>query len=97
MTVDDTLDKRKGQYGEYRNQIQAKADIIDTLSSLYSSVHHKEIPTLHLMCLTEIVTKLTRCATNMHHTDSWHDLSGYAKLIEDVAKGEIDLKLHEEC
>lgn len=84
MSIQETLDKRHKQYGKYEDQLRAKTLIIEACKELYFNVHGKEMDTFHEMALVEITTKLTRVASNFEHSDSWHDLSGYAKLIEEV-------------
>lgn len=82
--VDDTLKARGSVYGSYGDVLQARAAIMNILQKRYMDVNDDEfIPEEIFIGLGDIVLKLVRAAGSPHHADSFHDLQGYAKLMED--------------
>lgn len=83
MDVKTTLTDRERTYGKFGIGIRVEADIMQSLTDSYSAHHKHDMPLLYQMMLSKIVMKLTRLAVTPQHTDSWHDIGGYAKLAED--------------
>ena len=84
--VTETLDTRGNRYGEYRNVSRTAQFLKDTLRSGESwgimEPYMQE-------SLDLIANKLARIVNgDPFYDDSWHDVGGYAKLVEiEIAKG----------
>ena len=83
-TVDDTLKQRGSVYGPYEKVVEARAIIMDTLKVHFKRQNNYQMPGDIEMMFNDVVLKLVRAASKPKYTDSWHDLGGYAKLIERV-------------
>ena len=83
-SVEDTLIQRGSVYGEFNNQVHTIAMIIDAMKFAYAQAHINEIP--HDTLIAEwhyLAIKLARIAANPMYSDSYHDLAGYATLMEE--------------
>lgn len=75
MTLDKTLKQRGGIYGDYEHNSIFRADLL-SLSRI-----SQYTPTLIVIYVTDLVSKIARIAACPRHLDSWHDLAGYSLLI----------------
>lgn len=80
MSIDKTLSERESNYGEYIDLAtisqRLKETIRDTNNWEELSPDMKE--TLDMIC-----HKMARILNgNPYHFDSWHDIIGYARLVE---------------
>lgn len=90
MSVDQTLKQRNQQYGDYDFGIDNEALIMSALNKYHQHTQKTEMR-MHDTCIfLHIISKLIRAAGNPHHTDSWHDIAGYALLAEEYYKTEKD-------
>lgn len=81
-SVDETLSTRGSRYGEF-------TDVADVTAKLYGVLCQKmqgrdEFESYHIEAIHMICQKLARavCGDPMY-ADNWHDIQGYAKLVED--------------
>ena len=87
MSVDQTLTERGDRYGKFVNQASASQALKNVLS------HQLRIRQKHLdpdmqEALEMILHKIARIINgDPNYTDSWHDIGGYAKLVEDRLNG----------
>jgi len=79
-TVDETLEQRGNNYGDYRDVAYAAQQLKKTLR--YSKSWHSMEPYMQ-ESLDMICNKMARIVNgNPYYDDSWHDISGYATLVE---------------
>lgn len=79
--VDETLKERQSQYGCFEDVAFVTQGFIEIMNKC----RYKEIPQPHQMALYMIASKMARLVNgDCNHKDSWHDIGGYAKLIEDL-------------
>ena len=52
----------------------------------HQAVNGKLLDALHMVYIYDIVNKLSRLATTPDHIDTWHDIAGYAMLVEEALK-----------
>lgn len=84
-TIDDTLNERQSQYGCFEDVAFATENIIGILKRC----GYDNMPNTHKMAMYMIVSKMARLVNGDHnHLDSWHDIGGYSKLIENLIGGE---------
>lgn len=84
MTIDKTLAEREKTYGNYYH----KAFIIQYLKGLMRSEDGwGNLDSDMQESLDMIASKIGRILVgNPNHVDNWHDISGYAQLIEQRLK-----------
>lgn len=80
MDIDGTLKERGEQYGPFNVQ----AAIAQTLKRVMRERGWDKLKYDQREALDHIQTKISRILNgNPDHADSWRDICGYAKLIED--------------
>jgi len=84
--VTDTLEQRENRYGEYVHVAATAQDLKDILRR----GHSWDVMEAYMQeSLDLIANKLARIANgDPFYDDSWHDVGGYAKLVElELEKG----------
>ena len=80
-SVQATLNERQSSYGCFEDVALVTENIIDALKQ----VNYNRMPKTHKMAMYMIASKMARIVNgDFNHKDSWHDMQGYAKLIEDL-------------
>ena len=82
MSVKDTLEQRRTIYGNYGNALKTRSSIMVILKEHYKSVNGDDMPVEIETGFHDLVLKLVRAAGKPEYKDSFHDLSGYAILME---------------
>lgn len=86
-SVDEILIERGNLYGSYYTGVHTRAQIVSTLMAKFEESHPDEPKyrkeAMRIM-FSDLALKLMRFAANPMYEDSLQDLSGYAKLINDV-------------
>lgn len=85
MSVEDTLAERGSRYGDFTHH----AMIAQALQEVLRSVPgwHR-LSAVQKQALTVIADKLARIVSgDPNYADNWHDIQGYAKLVEDRLPG----------
>ena len=85
-TIQETLDERGTNYGSYEVGTQLRADIMELIKQSYRTNNNSEMPAFYQVAILDIVNKLSRLAATPNHLDSYHDISGYATLVENYLK-----------
>ena len=78
--VDATLAERGNRYGEFRDH----ARLCQLIKNIVSATIGWEAMTcVERQALEVIIDKIARmCNGDPHYVDNWHDIQGYAKLVE---------------
>jgi UDP-N-acetylmuramoylalanine-D-glutamate ligase len=76
-----TIDERQRQYGD----IAETASIDIALSEVMRETQGwEDLSDIQIHCLNQINVKIARILNQgQNHKDNWHDIQGYAKLVED--------------
>lgn len=83
--VDATLEERQSQYGCYEDV----AHVTQQILSVLRIGNYDELPAPMKESLHMIASKMARIVNgDPEYLDNWHDIGGYAKLIEKLIKGE---------
>ena len=82
--VEKTLEDRGKFYGDYEGGCAFRALVMELIQSRYSTTHNKPMKTIDQVKIYDIVNKLSRLAVTPKHKDTWHDIAGYATLVEDT-------------
>lgn len=78
-----TLNERKSTYGDFENV----AEMTQGLLFVMGQYGYESMPDMHKEAIHMICSKMARIVNGDHnHLDSWHDICGYAKLIENNIK-----------
>ena len=84
QTIETTLAERQAQYGCFEDVAQTTGKIMEALSEVRVN-GLSDLPHPHRMALYMIASKMARIVNgDFNHKDSWHDIGGYSKLIEDL-------------
>jgi len=86
MSVEDTLSQRGEFYGDFPLGCESIADMMTIAKNRYRMEHGIEMPEIDRVHLSYAFLKLHRLFVSPRHEDSWHDLSGYSRLIEQHCK-----------
>lgn len=86
--VNETLVKRGEVYGNFSNGITLESEIMSNIAGRYFVEHNEEMPEWYYIAISKIVMKLSRLSVSPTHIDSWHDIAGYALLVETHLKEE---------
>ena len=79
MDIKDTLSKREAQYGQYEIVSGISQGVKDIIRQ---SPNYYVMPAYMKESLDMIANKIARILNgNYYHSDSWHDISGYAALV----------------
>ena len=78
MDIQETLAKRLIQHGPFEKHAQIEAELRNTLVR-----HGVRLNNVEYIALGMIIHKIARILNGGHqHSDSWHDIAGYAILVE---------------
>lgn len=80
--VNETLKERGKVYGDYKGGSEFRASVMELIADRYAKVNHGGMPAIHMVYVYDIVNKLSRLAVTPYHIDTWHDIAGYATLVE---------------
>lgn len=80
--VNETLKERSKVYGDYKGGSEFRANVMELIVDRYAKVNHGGMPAIHMVYVYDIVNKLSRLAVTPYHIDTWHDIAGYATLVE---------------
>lgn len=80
--VKETLKERGKVYGDYKGGSEFRANVMKLIVDRYAKVNHGGMPAIHMVYVYDIVNKLSRLAVTPYHIDTWHDIAGYATLVE---------------
>ena len=79
-SIADTLNERQSTYGSFEDVALTTQKIMDAIA--WAGGQDK-LPAPHHEALHMIASKMARIVNGDHnHKDSWHDIAGYATLVE---------------
>ena len=85
QTIESTLSQRQTQYGCYEDVAQVTQQILSALRI----GNYDKLPAPMKESLHMIASKMARIVNgDPEYFDNWHDIGGYAKLIEKLIKGD---------
>jgi len=87
VSLEDTLAERGSRYGAFKEHARITQNI---KSAMADSPNWTDISPSQMECLEMIAHKVGRILNgDPNYHDSWHDISGYAKLVADELLGNI--------
>lgn len=85
--VDQTIDERGSRYGKFVNQAELAQKLKDACV-VHAMKHEREMEADQWEAIEMILHKIARIINgDPNYADSWHDIGGYAKLVEDRLNG----------
>lgn len=86
--IEETLAERQAQYGCFEDVAFVTESIMGVLSKVKGN-GLQDLPHPHRMALYMIASKMARIVNgDFNSIDGWHDISGYARLVEKLIEGE---------
>jgi len=85
-----TLEARKSVYGDYASGVEFRAHLMSCIKIHHRLVQGREMDETDALCIFDVVNKICRLAVTPSHIDSWHDIAGYATIIENYYKEKED-------
>jgi hypothetical protein len=83
MSVEQTLQDRGTRYGDFRDQAQI-TQCLKRVMQQSPNWRDKKLNDTQTEALEMIAHKIGRILNgDPNYADSWHDIAGYAKLVED--------------
>ena len=94
MSIENTLVERGNRYGDFTDHARLCQDLKDVMTtfavvqntpnSVAAHFPWSELPATHKQALEVIADKIARILSgDPNYADNWHDIQGYAKLVED--------------
>lgn len=83
-SLDDTLAERGSVYGDFDGNLFLRTQIMSAIDARYTAVNNKPLTNEQRHLFQDVIAKLARLAATPEHLDSWHDLAGYATLVEQL-------------
>lgn len=81
MSLDNTLKERKNRYGDFSTGAQLAVGLKERMRR-HSGWDN--LSAIHIQALDTIMDKIARIINgDPDYADNWHDIQGYAKLVED--------------
>ena len=86
--VRQTLNQRQEQYGSFEDVAMITEQMVDVMrKGYYENLAYNQKMALYMIC-----SKMARIVNgNPNHKDSWHDIAGYATLIDSELVSEKDM------
>jgi len=87
--VSNTLDQRGSRYGDFRDNAEVSQRLQAAMR--YNDAEWTSLPAIHREALTAIAQKIARILNgDPNYADNWHDIQGYARLVEERLPRESD-------
>lgn len=84
MTLDETLAERGKRYGDFTDHANVAQKLQNVMRNAPTGVWYTTLSDVQKQALTVIADKIARILTgDPNYADNWHDIQGYAKLVED--------------
>lgn len=85
MTIEQTLAERGNRYGDFADHAAIAQGLQDTIRTTHG---WQRLDATKRQALTVIADKIARILSgDPEYADNWHDIQGYAKLVEDRLGG----------
>ncbi|GEM_PF-782458 len=86
MTIETTLKERGDRYGDFAHHAKIAQDLQDVARATEGWAR---LDAAQRQALTVICDKIARILSgDPNYADNWHDIQGYAKLVEDRLPGD---------
>ena len=88
LDISNTLKQRESTYGSFEDVAMITEQMLDVMrKGYYENLAYNQKMALYMIC-----SKMARIVNgNPNHKDSWHDIAGYATLIDNEIESEKDM------
>ena len=84
MTIENTLEERGARYGQFKDHAVIAQDLQDVMRGVRNGDAWNVMAPDQRQALTVICDKIARMLNgDPAYRDNWHDIVGYAKLVDD--------------
>lgn len=84
IMIEDTLSERGSRYGDFTDHARIAQNVQDAMRCEKGWL---QLDPVKKQALTVIADKIARVLSgDPEYKDNWHDIQGYAKLVEDRCK-----------
>jgi len=91
--LEDTLKERGSVYGDFDGNLYLRAQMMAAIDARFEAVNGVALNNSQRHLFQDVIAKLARLAATPEHLDSWHDLAGYATLVEDLILKDTECSL----
>jgi hypothetical protein len=81
-TTDEVLKERGAIYGDFTDGASLEAAMMNMLCNHHETQTGRTMSALNKVFFSKIIMKLSRLSVTPDHIDSWTDVAGYARLVE---------------
>ena len=81
-TTDEVLQERGSVYGDFTLGSEIEAAMMNIICANHESQVGKPMSAINKIFFSKIIMKLSRLSVTPDHIDSWTDIAGYARLVE---------------
>jgi len=81
-TTDEILEERGNVYGDFTLGSEVEAAMMNIICANHESQTGRPMSAINKIFFSKIVMKLSRLSVSPSHIDSWTDIAGYARLVE---------------
>lgn len=86
-TIEDTLKERGERYGKYSDYALVAGTLNRVIENRIIDCSNEKLEFIHTEALKMIVSKIARIISgDPNYIDNWHDIAGYAQLVENELK-----------
>jgi len=86
-----TLADRGSVYGDYEVGTEFRAGVMDLIDMTRVKHGFKPLTTKEKVYIFDVINKVSRLVATPSHIDTWHDIAGYASLVEAAYKRNEDV------
>lgn len=85
MAIKDTLKEREATHGAFKDHAEIAQQLKHVCRAHWQDLSYRQQEALEMIC-----HKIARIlAGDQNHVDHWHDIIGYATLIEDYLNDQL--------
>lgn len=81
-TTDEVLQERGSVYGNFTDGSNLESELMALIAYNHQKQRGKALTELERIFFSKIIMKLSRLSVTPDHVDSWTDIAGYARLVE---------------
>lgn len=86
-TTDEVLQERGSIYGDFTRGSELEAAMMNIICANHEIQTGKPMSAINKIFFSKIIMKLSRLSVTPDHVDSWTDIAGYARLVEQHYEG----------
>jgi hypothetical protein len=93
MSVENTLAERGSRYGTFKNHARIAQSIQDIMREEANWAYLEDDERQALVTISDKIARILNAPAGTLYSDSWHDIAGYALLVDKRLKSLEDEKM----